>query len=175
MGEPTLATGSQARRTELLHLQAVLSRKSAGHPRSQAVARTLLPSGLNYARKPPQGALPPPDPTQQQVEQPNALQAPWSRAAAFVLPPPPLLSPPFRRTPAVDRSVCAILPCPPRSPLPTIMASISELLAALPRHFSGVAPAAAAAAEAGSVAARLSDFVHAGGDLSTMDAALFER
>lgn len=79
-------------------------------------------------------------------------QAPWRRpgrsapAARRRRRPPPLL---------VSAAPNPLLPPPPRSAPPVAMASISELLDALPRHFGALAPTDVAAQEAGSVARQM--------------------
>ena len=55
------------------------------------------------------------------------------------------------------------------------MASISELLAALPLHFDGVAPTAAAAKQADSVATSFCQLVVAAGGSVSLDAAHLDR
>ena len=112
MGDQNLAIGSQACRTELLHPQAVLSKKLAGHPRSQANPSARCSADALHRRKQPS-----PRACHRHIHRNSRSSSPTPcRRPGVVLPPPPPLPPPFRRTPAIG----ALLPsCPaPAAHLP---------------------------------------------------------
>ena len=85
----------------------------------------------------------------------GALEAPWLLCPCCPPPPPGRRCCSFwqRHLPAAAPN--PLLPPPPHSAPPAAMASISELLDALPRHFGALAPTDIEAQEAGSVARQM--------------------